>query len=120
MVRFSLDPSQSRRQPVGRNSLTSYATGFGKIRENGISGVGCNQFFSSYAARGGDSIIWKVYANRVCGLVLRSDLCSTDPWIRTRSPQWEISLERTRFSLARCMLTWFTSLEDVLAFLSRC
>ena len=32
--------------------------------------------------------MWKVYANRVRGLVFRSDLCNTEPWIRTRSPEW--------------------------------
>lgn len=46
---------------------------------NGVSDVGCSQFFASYSACGGDSIMWKVYANRVFGLVLRSDLCRTLP-----------------------------------------
>jgi len=30
--------------------------------------------------------MWKVYANRVCGLRFFSLLCKTDPWINTKSP----------------------------------
>lgn len=59
----------------------------GRTLENGISFVGCSQFFSSYFAYGGLSIIWNVYANLVLGLVFRSDLCNTDPWMRTMSPE---------------------------------
>jgi hypothetical protein len=60
--------------------------GLSRILENGISGVGCSQFFASYSACGGDSIMWNVYANRVFGLRFFSDLCSTEPWMSTRSP----------------------------------
>lgn len=48
--------------------------GVSSILENGISGVGCSQFFESYCAYGADSIMWNVYANRVFGLVFFSDL----------------------------------------------
>ena len=58
-----------------------------RTREKGIALVGCNQFFSSYVACGGDSIMWKVYANRVFRLRFFSLLCRTDPWIKTRSPE---------------------------------
>ena len=66
---------------------TTVEFGVSRMWGKGFSGVGCNQFFSSYSAYGGDSIIWNVYAYRVCVLVLRSDLCSTLPWMRTKSPE---------------------------------
>lgn len=50
-----------------------------RIRENGMASVGCSQFFESYVACGGESIIWNVYAKRVRWLVFLSDLCKTEP-----------------------------------------
>lgn len=76
--------------------------GFGASRtlENGISGVGCNQFFSSYTAYGDDSTMWNVYANRVFGLLFFSDLCSTVPWMSTRSPfTTDLKKERDKSAL---------------------
>ena len=60
--------------------------GASRILEKGMLGVGCSQFFSSYVAYGGESIIWNVYANRVNGLRFLSDLCRTLPWMMTKSP----------------------------------
>jgi len=67
----------------------SYAAA--KILEKGSACVGCSQFFSSYTACGGDSIMWNVYAKRVCGLRFFSDLCSTLPWMITKSPGSHVS-----------------------------
>jgi len=52
--------------PQPNAGLTNLRFGSSKTFENGIDGVGCNQFFASYIALGGDSIIWNVYANLVC------------------------------------------------------
>lgn len=83
-----------------------------------MSGVGCSQFFASYTAYGADSIMWNVYAKRVFGLRFFSDLCSTLPWMSTRSP---VGRKCTRVSAlcggrsARGRRTWLARLEDVLA-----
>ena len=34
--------------------------GVSRMWGNGVSGVGCNQFFASYSAWGGDSTMWNV------------------------------------------------------------
>jgi hypothetical protein len=64
--------------------------------------------------------MWKVYANRVCGLVFRSDLCSTEPWIRTRSPEWSRKIYVNNGIITTGGgrgLTWVTRFKDVLSFL---
>ena len=77
-----------------RSGAKMVGLGLSSIFENGISGVGCSQFFASYSAYGGDSIMWNVYAKRVLGLVFFGDLCSTLPWIMTRSPGSQSSFSR--------------------------
>ena len=62
-----------------RSGAKTVAFGVSSILENGISAVGCSQFFSSYAAHGEDSIMWNVYAKRVFTLVFLGDLWSTLP-----------------------------------------
>ena len=89
---------------------------YARMREKGIALVGCNQFFSSYVAYGGDSIMWKVYANRVCRLRFFSLLCRTDPWIKTKSPIE--SPEKDQLIHRKChlnMITRVTGLKHILA-----
>ena len=70
--------------------------------------------------------MWNVYANRVCGLVFRSDLCSTAPWMMTRSPDGSgkvnmnitIAEDGGNYTMVSGRkLTWIARFEDVLSFL---
>jgi len=84
-----------------------------------MSLVGCSQFLSSYLAWGGESIMWKVYANRVRGLVFRFDLCNTAPWIRTRSPMGRAeknngSIIHTTQGILRKERTWIAGDDDII------
>ena len=58
-MRFMSDLALS---PVHAPTGTTVELGVSRMCGNGVSAVGCSQFFWSYSAYGGDSIIWKVYA----------------------------------------------------------
>lgn len=45
--------------------------------------------------------MWKVYANRVFGLLFFSLLCKTDPWINTKSPRRKNQLMQPKHYVGR-------------------
>lgn len=105
--------SALQEQPQDRKLPLTAEFGASSIRENGISAVGCSQFLRSYKAYGGESIIWNVYANRVYALLLRSDLCKTEPWINTRSPNSQTKSSNKQ--AGKMLHTRLTCFQDVLS-----